>query len=254
MTTRSGLAAPRAAERATSLLSAGLLFALSGCVQVSDFEPMGNAASIAGAWTIDGAPPTPESCRALGAEVVRVAVLDGARPVVHGALVFSCERTRCEERPCFDTRPDSVIAEGEWTFRIEAARGGQVVAVGPAELHSSAEGHIALGTAGFLSGRISAEHTIRGEEPTYERCQEAGIATVELAFETSEGPVAGAAREACAVGGVGARVEPGASYTVRLRARDEAGALVFESPLEAIALAAGEHVALAAGRPIELAP
>jgi hypothetical protein len=229
----------------------GLVAVVStGCVRVSDYDPVGNAASISGAWTIDGAAPTAESCRALGADIVRVTFLDDSRPVVHGALIYPCNTTCMES--CFDTRPGLVVAGGEWTLRMEATRGAEVVAVGTAQVQSTEAGHIELEPAVFLSGRISARHQVDGSPPTYDSCRGAGVELVELTFDSAGGERAGAAREDCSVGAVGTRVAPGASYVVRLRALGPSGEIVHESAPETVEVAVGEHVELNGGAPFEL--
>jgi hypothetical protein len=224
----------------------------SGCVQVSDFDPVGNAASISGAWTIDGAAPSAEACRALGADLVRVVFLDEDRPVVHGALIYRCD-SACGET-CFDTRPAPVVGEGEWTIRLEAVGNASVVAVAPPEVRSSEGGHIALTPASFLSGRISATYRVGGNAPTFEACRAAGIATVEIAFESAGGEVATPAREDCSVGTVGTRVAPNATYVVRLRALGPTGEVVRESMAETLDVDVGEHEQLNADNAIELVP
>lgn len=262
-------AATMAAMR--SLASRALAFVLvgaSGCVQVSDFNPVGEAASISGAWTIDGAFPTTESCQALGASQVRVTFLDGLRPVVHGALIFAC--ASCSEASeaacfsmrecmlggeveCFDTRPDAVVREGTWTVQLEATSGSTVIAAGPRQVvNASPMGHIALEPVDFLSGRISATFTLNGSAPAFTTCDAAGIAVVELFFESAGGAIEGSGSETCTVGAVGVRVAPGADYTVRLRALAADGTVVGETAPETFTIEPGEHATLAGGHAIEL--
>lgn len=244
---------PRAARHATYALAIALSLAPLGCVQLSDFEPVGSAASVSGVWTVDGDLPTPESCAALGANVVRVTFLDGLRPVPHGALVFACA-TDCAvdgEAACFESGP--VVREGTWTVRIEAVNGTTLVAAGaPQTITAEPMGQIALDPVAFFSGRISARYTIAGGSPSFASCDAAGIASVQLAFEGAGGTIAGDAVEPCTVGGVGTRVEPGSTYTVRLRALGPGGEIVAETAPETFEVEAGDHLTLADGAVIDL--
>lgn len=250
-------------------LAALALAALSsGCVQVTDFDPVGSAASLAFTWTIDGAFPTTERCADLGASLVRVTFVDGARPVVHGALVRSCA-TCAQDSPasclsarpcmrggaveCYDTEDARVVADGEWTIRVEAVDGsGAVVQASPEAGYSTASGRIALAPTTFLSGGISAQVRIEGAVPTFAACEAAGVEAVELVFEAAGGEIAPNMIEACAVGGVGVRVAPGASYTVRLRALGPGGAVVGETAPETLTIEPGQDATLNGGDPIEL--
>jgi len=250
------------------LALAALATLSSGCVQVSDFNPVGSAASIAFAWTVDGAFPTTERCAELGASYVRVTFVDGTRPVPHGGLLRNCATcaqgapTSClttmacmrgGEVECYDTGDAKVVAEGDWTIRVEALDGsGNVVQASPESRQSTASGRIELPTTSFLSGRISADLLLDGSAPTFAACEAAGIESVELVFDAAGGEVAPDAIEACTVGGVGTRVAPDASYTVRLRALDPEGSVVGESAPETFLVGRGEAVTLNGGEPIEL--
>lgn len=248
------------------LLVFGLLAV--GCVEVTDFDPVGNAASIAFEWTVDGAFPTEESCQALGADYVRVTFVDGQRPVPHGGLLRRCAscsegapRACLEARPCmrggevecYDSGEDRVVAAGEWTIRLEAVDGsGAVVQASPDAVYSTESGRIEVATASFLTGRISAQVTVDGAAPTFAACEAAGLETVELAFEEAGGEIGRGGVETCTVGGVGVRVQPGASYTVRLRVLGPDGSVLGESPPETFVIEVGEEVTLGGGEPIEL--
>lgn len=239
-----------------------------GCVQVSDFNPVGSAASIAFTWTIDGEFPTTERCAELGASFVRVTFVDGTRPVPHGSLLRNCATCaqgapasclmtmacmRGGEVECYDTGDAKVVAEGDWTIRVEALDGsGNVVQASPETVQSAASGRIELPTASFLSGRISAELVLDGTAPTFAACEAAGIESVELAFDAAGGEVAPGAIEACTVGGVGTRVAPDASYTVRVRALGPEGSVVGESPPETFVIGRGQEVVMSSGAAIEL--
>lgn len=238
--------------RPSVLLAIAISLVSLGCVQVTDFDPVGHAASVSGAWTIDGALPSPESCALLGANVVRVTFLDGLRPVVHGALVFPCASSCMPDGTpeCF--RSGVVVAEGTWTVRLEAASGTVRVAAGPEQtIEATPEGHVVLDTVAFYTARIDALFTVNGSEPTRESCDGVGIAAVELAFLAAGGAIAGAAAEPCPVGAVGVRVEPG-SYTVALRALGPGGEVIVETVPETFELEPGEHATLAGGEAIDL--
>jgi hypothetical protein len=217
---------------------------------VSDLTPVGSAASISGAWAIDGVPPSASGCATLGANLVRVVFVDELRAVAHGGLVFACD-VPCEAS-CFDTRPNAVVAEGDWTVRLEALRGSEVVAASSTTPVSTADGHIELERVRFWSGAVEASFAIEGAPPTYESCERAGIAFVELVFDAAGGEVASAAREACSVGGVGSRVEPDARYSAHLRAVDASGGVVRESAVETFDVSVGERHRLDGGARIEL--
>lgn len=252
-------------SRLASVITCAALAA--GCVQVSDFEPVGDAASLAFTWTIDGVFPTRERCEEFGASAVRVTFVDGLRPVVHGGLVRPCascsqdsEASCFSTRPCmqdgtvecYDTEDSRVVAEGEWTIRVEAIdSAGSVIQASPEAMYSTESGRIELAPASFLSSRVSATTTLDEEAPTVRRCDEAAIGSVALAFLEASGEVARDPVEACAIGGVGTRVAPG-TYTVQLRAMDAEGGLIGESAPETFTLAPGEQATLNGGEPIEL--
>ncbi|MGF1469499.1 MAG: hypothetical protein ACFCGT_25540 [Sandaracinaceae bacterium] len=144
-----------------SSVAAALLSALAGagCVAASDFDPVGNTAFIAGAWTIDGQVPTDDLCGRLWGRVRIQTVFfdersqtgDGltdaalppvdiafARPVVHTGLVFRCTARQQggENLPgVFDTRDRRrrVVQEGTWTIGLRAVTGaGRRLSVQPA--------------------------------------------------------------------------------------------------------------------------
>jgi hypothetical protein len=251
-----------------SWLAPALFVALcAGCVEVVDFDPVGDTASIVFTWTIDGRFPTTELCEAAGVSTVRIAFVDDGRPVVHGSLVRDCatcsessppscfaERpcTRGGEVECFDTEDERVVASGDWTIRVEAVDdGGNVVQASPQAVYSSATGRIEVMPAAFFSSAVSATVTIDGEAPTTMSCSDLGIETIQLVFDEASGAIATEPIEACAVGGVGTRVEPG-TYTVRLRALDVAGAPLAETAPETFTLGTGERAVLNGDEPVEL--
>lgn len=237
----------------------------SGCVELEDFDPVGNDATIAGRWTIDGEPPSEASCETLGVEQVRVTFLDENRPVPHPALFFACTALQpgSDVPGTFDTRraeggAGPVVAGGDdeenpvatWRIRLDAIDGnGELIAFGPtAELDvpRDEETHLELPPANFLSGVLSAFFEIDGQAPTVERCDEAGIAEVRLEI-TGGGTVMDQAREPCATGAIGTRVEPGFAYTLRLQALDGAGTVVGASATETFMVEPGQQCVLGAG-------
>lgn len=263
-----------AMRRLFALLGIAVLATSSAaCVQITDFNPVGTASTMSAAWTIDGAFPTSESCNALGASVVRVVFLDGLRPVPVGALIAQC--AQCAEgsdptcfstRPCtiggevecVDTRPSPIVAEGTWTVRVEAFDGTNVVSAGPEQTVTAVDmGHIELTPVDFLSGRVSATFTIDGGAPTSASCEATGIASVDLLFESAGGIIAGPAIEPCTIGGVGTRVAPGATYTVRLRALADDGSVIGQTGPESFTIPMSDdrnelHIQLNGMQPVEL--
>lgn len=235
-----------------------IAFACTGCIPVTDFDPVGNAASVSASWTVDGAAPSEASCRELvrpfanagsepGLPRVRVSFLDSERAVPHSGLVFDCALGS------FDTGENRVVAAGSWTVRLEAIDpAGRVIAVGPSGVYEATDGgELALMEAPFLSAIISARVAVDGAEPSAAACSELGVARIQLVFDAAGGAIANEDRELCSAGGIGTRVEPGASYTVRLRTLDAANMTLAETEPETIAVEAGEHVELGGG-PIEL--
>lgn len=236
-----------------------------GCVEFHDFDPVGDDATISGEWRIDGQPPNQESCELLGAESVRVTFLDELRPVPHPGLFFDCPAIQPDREVAgtFDTRQSeggtgAVVAGGDsdehptatWRIRIDAIDGsGEVVAFGPVEQFNvtrDVETHIALSEAIFYSGVLSAFFEIGGESPTLDLCEEAGIAEVRLTI-AGGGVVVGDAREPCATGAVGTRVEPGFTYTVQLQTLDSSGGPIASTSAEDFLVAAGQRCVLGAG-------
>ena len=118
----------------SALLLSLLATTLSGCIVNVDFDPVGSASSMQGSWTVGGAPPTAASCGEVA--FVRVRFFEGEEHRDHAGLVFECEAGG------FDTRPDRLVAAGQWTVAPVAIRAdGSVVEVGPTtELDTHAEG------------------------------------------------------------------------------------------------------------------
>ena len=106
----------------------------TGCVGIGDFDPVGDSASIAGAWLVDGESPTAAKCAQLGAIRIQVSFLDMQRSVTHSGLRFECPTAS------FDTDgpggSGKVVAapeasESPWRLRLEAVDdSGTVIAFG----------------------------------------------------------------------------------------------------------------------------
>ena len=236
----------------------------AGCVVLADFDPVGSSASVRGAWTIDGAPPSSGSCKALGATRVRVAFLDDRRAVAHGGLFFECTNGDAARNGFFDTADTAmggagpVVGDGYWTVRLEAIAGaGTPVAVGPSLLVDVPASNVvaldAMGPVDFLTGTVSATFDIGGEAATFASCEAAGIAEVTLVFsDLGTGRVAQEAREPCAAGAVGTRALPGATYRVSLRALDAGGGTVAESAPEDVMTESGSLTYLGGGAAFDL--
>jgi len=271
-----------------AIVSLALL--VTSCVQVEGFDPVGDVASVCGRWTIDSRTPSATSCQALGADRVRLTFLDGERPVTHSGLFFTCDEGR------FTTvgSGGAVLGAGNWTVRLDAIdESGAVVATGPCQevdvvaVPDAGGVLVNVVSANFLSSTISAAYRLGSQDPTQERCDTAGIATVSLVFEDLGGGTiasasstcgtvpqvgcdagaddAGAsdagvvattalASEPCAARAVGVRAEPGHTYRVRVRALDAAGATVSESAARDVTVTAGMDIALDAEGSIDLAP
>jgi len=223
---------------------------LTGCVQLTDFDPEGTSASIEGRWSIDGETPDGFECGRLGADRIRVSFVDEQRPVPHSGLFFRCDVTRpSSDEPGFDTRDASgaVVAAGCWTIRLGALDdSGTVIAVGPTAQYAVAgedvdlsscpvapTDHIVLPATDFLSGRVVAATTLAGSRASEMRCESEGIDEVRIVFDDVGGGRVDALGEIgvsqvpqpCALGRVGARVMPGFTYTAHLEAVDAAGAV-----------------------------
>lgn len=241
-------ARPRPASLAVGI--ATLL--LSGCINVIDFDPVGNGASIAGAWTIDGEEANAARCTTLGSPLVQVVFIDEGRPVVHSGLRFECRTAT------FDTDSrggaGAVIADGSWTLRLEALDGSGLPIAVSEELSYEVPSvdRIVLPTIEFSTGQLSGEFSLDGIRPTRATCEEAGIATVELAFEQAAASLNRS--EPCEVGIVGTRLPSGFDYGVQLRALSETGAVLRESTMETVSVAAGVAATMNGGAPIELQP
>ncbi len=240
-------------QRAARFLALSIALASTGCVRISDFEPVGGTAAIAGSWTIDGAAPTEESCKDLvrsydGSENppvprVRATFVDNGRAVPHGALVFDCAAGS------FDTMESLVVAEGIWNIRLEAIDSvGHVVAFGPETMQDAAAGRIDLPPTDFPSSVISVRTLVNGVDPTQPACDAAGIDHIILILQ---GPSAASVREPCAAGGAGRRVLPG-TYTVQLHVFDSANALIGETAPMPVDVPQGVQATIGTGDPLEL--
>ncbi len=114
--------------------------ALSGCIVPVGFDPVGDASSMQGSWTVAGASPTVASCGEVA--YVRVRFFEGEEHRDHHDLVFECALGG------FDTRPERVVAEGAWQVALVAIRAdGSVVEQGPThtvDTRAEGGGHLAI--------------------------------------------------------------------------------------------------------------
>lgn len=228
----------------------GLGVLLAGCVSLSDFDPVGNAVSIQGQWTIDGEAPTDASCAALGASRIRVTFLDERRPVPHPGLFFSCTASSDGgEAGVFDTAgrrgSGEVVAAGTWTVRLEAIDGtGAVVAIGEsAEAVAEAGGApIVVPVGAFYTGTVSARFAFGDQNANTTTCEAAGVETVALVFDDlGGGAVVGDSSVPCANGAVGARALPGFTYRAHLEALDAEGAVRFATDPQDLSVERGSE-------------
>ncbi len=271
-------------------LAVALGLLVTSCVQVEGFDPVGDVAAVAGRWQIDSATPTSSLCETLGADRVQLTFLDGRRPVSHTGLFFRCDQGDFTTVGA----GGAVIGAGRWTVRLDAIdSSGALVAVGPCqEVEVSSEcpdagTPLVTASANFLTATISAGFRIASQDPTQARCDAAGISEVALVFEDLGGGIViptgqacgvaggngcggatdagvgvdaglpaltGSSSEPCAAGFVGARVAPGHTYRVRVRATDAAGATVRETEARDVSVTAGQHLELDSAGIIELGP
>jgi hypothetical protein len=124
----------------------------AGCVASVRFDPVGSAATVEGAWLLDGAAPSSESCAARSITHVRVRFFEPDDPEVfrdHPDLVFPCEDGS------FDTRPQAVLASGAWSSTLLALDANAplgeelIVAMGPDVESSTTSGHVVLPPVDF---------------------------------------------------------------------------------------------------------
>jgi len=213
-----------------ALLAAAI--GVSGCIVEITFDPIGADASVEGSWTINGAAPTAESCAALGISHVRVRFFDGDRWADHPELVFSCTEGG------FDTRPQAVVADGQWTMALVAIDAdGDAIAMGPTQTVDTLAGggHIALTPIDFMASGVTAlagSWTIGGAAPTEASCTALGATEVHVQFLDDAGdpdPTA-TLKLACADGSFVQEMQAG-EYLVRLALVDAAsGTLAMVEP------------------------
>ena len=133
-------------NRCTRLLAGTLAF-VSACIAQVGFDPVGEAASVEGSWTIGGEPPRPERCADRAIRFVRVRFFDGSQHRDHPGLVFDCGAG------AFDTRPTRLVAPGSWAIRLVAIRDdGSEVESGPEVVYDTTTGHIELATVHLAGG------------------------------------------------------------------------------------------------------
>lgn len=204
---------------------------VSGCIVEITFDPVGSAASVEGAWTIEGAAPTEASCSALGITHLRVRFYDGIVTYDHPDLVFPCAQGS------FDT-VDPVVADGVWTMSLVAIDGsGAKIAEGPKETFDTLAvgGRIRLTAQDFSAAEVvtalQGAWTIDGAAPTAASCAALGATEVHVQFlDTAGEPGDDTLKVACADGSFRLEaIAPGA-YTVRLVAVDASSAIQMRMP------------------------
>lgn len=252
------------------ILAAALL---GGCVQLTDLDPVGNAASISGRWTIDGHPPGTAGCARLGASRIRVTFLDDLRPVSHPGLFFQCNPSGGNDELGFDTRDGNgaVVAQGCWTIRLTALDAVDArVAVGPSMPFlvpgedvdpagcsgTAVTDHIDLGTTDFLSASVIAATALAGARAGEVSCTDAGIEEVRIVFDDLGGGRVDALGEAgvsmvskpCSLGLLAARVLPGHTYVAHLETVDGSGG-VTQGPTQSfeVGMSGGDRCYFGAG-------
>jgi len=237
---------------------------LTGCVAVEGFDPVGSAAAIRGTWQIDSAPPTSDSCDALGASRVRISFLDDQRAVAHSGLFAACTEGGIDTR----MGSNAVVGVGRWTVRLDALdSGGSIIATGSTadvtieEGQSGADGGVPLievPTADFFTATVSASFTIDGASPSRDSCEAAGIERVGFSFDSlpSDGGHAETDPELCEVGVVGTRVRPSATgtYQIRLTAFAEDETEVASSAPQAVEVSSRDAIRFDADGAIDLVP
>lgn len=233
--------------RSQSLHAATLGIALcglaTGCVELEEFDPVGDDAAIVATWLIDGTDPSVTTCAALGASRIRVTFLDDLRPVSHSGLFASCRLG------VLDTREGSgaIVGAGTWTVRLDAIQGdGSLIAIGDSTVHTVADRGGDAGTssialsADFYSATLSTSYQVGGALPTTARCEAAGIATVGWVFEDlGGGAIVTPEDEPCVTGAIGVRLLPGHTYRFHVRALDAAGGVVTETSAQEFTPTAG---------------
>ncbi len=207
------------------------------------FDPTGTDASVEAHWTVNGATPTVSSCSSLGIDRVRIAFFDDVGAVYeYTALTANCEDGS------FDTRPNRVIAAGDWTVQFQAVdTAGNVLGAGAmADVTVAAGGHLSLyggAPVDFSSGAFNpigtdatlmASWSLNGQTPTDDNCYAAGVDRVQVLLHPaddttfSEGIVVAMATN-CEVGLINTapmNVIRAGSYLVSIEAIDYDGNLV----------------------------
>lgn len=234
-------------------LALSLSLGVSGCIVDVIVDPIGQDASIAGSWTIEGAAPTAESCEALGITNVRVRFASGTETRLHPDLVFDCAAGS------FDTRPRQVVADGTWVVQLVAINAdGDQIAAGPTSTFDTIadDGHYDIPPVDFVPEvsvtRMAASWTINGATPDATLCGDAGIAEVWVEFLDAGGnPIDGETyRYACADGSFTEEIAPG-DYAARIVAVDDTDTTLLMLMREDFTVAAGETFAFNNGDPIE---
>ncbi len=119
----------------------------TGCVQNNAFNPLGRDVSLAFDWTLEGATPTPDTCREAGIGDVQLIFIED---VPGTPRRFDFNPQACE-LGAFDSRAfrtAEVLDAGEKLIQWRALdRRGFVLFLGEPDRHSpNADNHIDLGT------------------------------------------------------------------------------------------------------------
>lgn len=220
-----------------------VLAAMAGCTVEVTFDPRGTDFSVAGSWTVNGAPATAASCSAAGIAEVGIVFYDGGRPYRFSEFVFPCANGS------FDTRPTPVLAYGRYTTQWVAydARGVEV-GTGPMLLLdvSPPITHADLAPANFVSGggfnprgtdfEITGEWNVDGTPGNATNCAAAGIQTVAVVFydQSDTGRTGGVVMgmAPCSAGkfdSMPMRIGRYGSYLTTYRALGSGGAILAET-------------------------
>lgn len=234
-------------------LALSLAVGVSGCIVDVIVDPIGQDASIAGSWTVEGAAPTAESCAALGITNVRVRFSSGTETRLHPDLVFDCAVGQ------FDTRPQRVVADGTWVVQLVAIDAdGVEIAAGPESTFDTLamNGHFDIPAVDFVpdvgTSQMAASWTINGSTPDATLCGDAGIAQVWVEMLDGAGaPIDGMTfRYPCEQGSFMEAIAPG-DYSARIVGVDASDTVLDMAAREDFTLAEGETHTFNMGNPIE---
>ncbi len=228
--------------------------AFVGCHRGADLS------SVSGSWTVDGAAASTASCAAVGIDTVRLAIYapSGAAYVDH------------IDGPCaagsIDTRPNGVLAPGDYDVAWEGFVGGVRSAAGTRHpVTAFAGGHLSVPPVDFVSAAaldprgtdasVSAHWTVEHAVPTSASCAALGIARVRVAFYDGATVVEIAALTSACDGGVidtrPARVLRAGHYTVQFQALSSAGIVLGTGAMASVDASVGGHLALYGDAPVD---